>query len=169
MNRRRSILVGSAAAALALLSVAGCGSSSKQSSRPTRTKSGQDATVGVAGTQLGSILVDSRGRTLYLFRRDTGTTSTCAGACAVDWPPLTVRGNPTTGTGANASIVSTSPRGDGASQVTYHSHPLYLFIGDRNPGDTNGQGVNAFGGLWFAVSPAGAQVSGTAPNPNGGY
>jgi predicted lipoprotein with Yx(FWY)xxD motif len=65
-------------------------------------------------------------------------------------------------------MVATSARSDGRQQVTYGGHPLYLFAGDKKPGDTSGEGFTAFGGSWFAVSPAGNEVSGPAPNPGGG-
>src|SRR3954452_17219151 len=151
----------SAAAALPLvaLAVAGCGGSSNSSpSAPTPRGS---ATVDVANSGLGKILVDSQGRTLYLFKKDSGTKSTCFGACATNWPPARVTSQPTVGNGLTASKAATTKRSDGKPEVTYNGHPLYLFAGDQNPGDTSGQGVNAFGGSWFAVSPAGAQVSGS--------
>ena len=126
------------------------------------------ATVGVANTGLGNILVNSAGRTLYMFGKDTGTQSTCTGACAQNWPPLLATGTPTVGSGATASMLGTTTRSDGGRQVTYNGHPLYLFVGDKKPGDTNGQGLTAFGGSWFALSAAGNQVSGQASNSGGG-
>jgi predicted lipoprotein with Yx(FWY)xxD motif len=125
--------------------------------------------LGVANnSKLGNILVDSQGRTLYLFQKDSGTTSSCTGACAAAWPPLRVNGQPSVGSGANASMVGTTTRSDGNPQVTYNGHPLYLYAGDQEPGDTNGQGLTAFGGGWCAVSPAGNQVSGQGSNSGGG-
>src|SRR5207237_10309925 len=117
------------------------------------------ATIDVANSGLGKILVDSQGRTVYLFGKDSGTTSECTGACASNWPPVTVNGTPTAGSGAIASLVGTTTRSDGTTQVTYNGHPLYRFIKDTAPGNTNGEGLTAFGGSWFAVSPAGNQVS----------
>jgi predicted lipoprotein with Yx(FWY)xxD motif len=124
--------------------------------------------VGVGNTGLGNVLVNSAGMTLYMFAKDTGTQSTCTGACAQNWPPLLDNGKPTAGSGATASMLGTTTRSDGGSQVTYNGHPLYLFAGDNAPGDTNGQGLTAFGGSWFALSPAGNQVSGQASNSGGG-
>jgi predicted lipoprotein with Yx(FWY)xxD motif len=115
--------------------------------------------VRVADSSLGKILVNSQGRSLYLFKADAGTKSACTGACATAWPPLLAKGNPTAGSGANASLVGTTTRSDGRRQVTYNGHPLYLFIKDTKPGQTNGQGVIAFGGAWFGLSPAGNQIS----------
>jgi predicted lipoprotein with Yx(FWY)xxD motif len=163
MTRTRSItlLVGATALAVAALAAAGCGSSggSKASSpAPPKDASGQSSTVGVANEKVGKILVDSQGRTLYLFERDSGTKSACTGACAVEWPPLRATGKPTVG-GANASIVATSKRSDGKPQVTYNGHSLYLFSADQRAGDTNGQGVNAFGGLWYVLSSSGDEIT----------
>lgn len=122
-------------------------------------------------TSLGKILVNSRGRTLYLFRADKGDKSACSGPCAAAWPPLIAHGKPTIGTGLSPSLVATSKRADGTRQVTYTGHPLYLFSGDQNPGDVNGQGSTAFGASWFVVSPGGDAVSNPAPNgaPGSGY
>jgi predicted lipoprotein with Yx(FWY)xxD motif len=178
MNRIRSIplLTGAAVTALAALAVAGCGggggnSGGNAAAAAPRTTTGASATVGVAKTNLGRVLVDSKGRTLYLFKKDQGTKSTCFGECATDWPPLRVSGKPTVGSGAQASMVSTSARPDGPPQVTYNGHPLYRFEGDHKPGDTTGQGVNAFGAAWYALTPAGDQVSGNASSSggSGGY
>jgi predicted lipoprotein with Yx(FWY)xxD motif len=135
---------------------------SKTSTAPTKT-----ATVRVANSRLGRILVDSTGRTLYLFKADVGTKSACFGACATAWPPLRTGGKPAVRGGARAALIGTTKRSDGARQVTYNGHPLYLFIKDHKPGDVTGQGVIAFGGAWFAVSPAGKQIS-SRPSGSGG-
>ena len=171
MTRTRSttFLASATVAVVAASAVGGCGSNTSRSSALPKTATGQSATVGVANENLGNILVDSQGRTLYLFRSDSGTNSACTGACAIDWPPLRATDKPTVGGGAAASIVATSARSDGKPQVTYNGHPLYLFSGDQNPGDTNGEGVNAFGGLWYALSSAGNQIVGSAPNSGIGY
>jgi predicted lipoprotein with Yx(FWY)xxD motif len=163
-------LSGAAAVPLVALAVAGCGSSSSAATTPTipKTAHGKTATVGVSNSALGKILVDSQGRTLYLFKKDSGTKSACSGACATHWPPLRATGKPTLGSGLTASKVSTTKRSDGRAQVTYNGHPLYLFAGDQKPGDTTGQGVNAFGAGWFVLSPAGTQISASAPSSSGG-
>jgi predicted lipoprotein with Yx(FWY)xxD motif len=173
MTRRSTTLLASAAAlVLGTAAAAGCGGGGGKaggSSATPKTASGQSATIGVANESLGNVLVDARGRTLYLFQRDSGTKSTCSGACAIDWPPLTSTGKPTVGSGANRSLVATDARVDGTTQVTYNGHPVYVFSGDQKPGDTNGQGVNAFGGLWYALSPAGDPVTTQAPSSGFGY
>jgi predicted lipoprotein with Yx(FWY)xxD motif len=133
----------------------GSGGATSQQSTP-QTSSGK---IGTASTSLGTVLVDSQGRTLYLFKADRGTKSACSGACASAWPPLRVRGKPVVGGGASASKVGTTNRSDGSPQVTYENHPLYTYTGDSKPGDVNGQGLTAFGAAWFALSPSGNQAS----------
>ncbi|MFZ0178562.1 MAG: hypothetical protein WAL84_01650 [Candidatus Dormiibacterota bacterium] len=115
--------------------------------------------VKVAKSGLGSVLTDGKGRTVYLFTRDSGTTSSCSGGCISVWPPVTSPSTVQAGTGASAALLGTTSRGGGQMQVTYNGHPLYYYVGDTNPGDTNGEQLNQFGGLWYAVSPSGMQVS----------
>ena len=171
MTRTRSItfLASGAALLLVALAVAGCGSGgNSSSSAPPTTSSGHQATIGISDSGLGKILVNSQGRTLYLFGKDSGTTSACTGACAGNWPPLRASGKPTLGSGANASLVGTIMRSDGKPQVTYNGHPLYLFKGDQQVGDTNGEGVTAFGGTWYVLSSSGNQVVSQSPSSGGG-
>jgi predicted lipoprotein with Yx(FWY)xxD motif len=133
------------------------------------------AVVSTAKTSLGQIVVNSNGRTLYLFGKDSNGKSSCTGTCAVAWPPLITSGKPTSTGTAMASLLGTTKRADGRLQVTYNHHPLYTFIKDTKAGQTNGEGVNALGGIWDAVSPAGAKIAkaaATAPAPvtgGGGY
>jgi predicted lipoprotein with Yx(FWY)xxD motif len=175
MTRTRSIsfLAGATALVLAALAVAGCGSSGGSLADGSVTlptsANGQSATVGIADENLGKILVDSQGRTLYLFQRDSGSTSTCIGACATFWPPLRVKGKPAVGSGASGSLLATSSRPDGTKQVTYNGHPLYRYSGDQKPGDSKGEGLTAFGGSWFVLTPAGAAQVAAQPSNVGGY
>ena len=174
-NRPLALLVAAAAVALVALTVASCGGNDDNhpvaAAPPPKTPSGKAATIGVENSDLGKILVDSRGRTIYLFQQDSGTKSTCFGECANAWPPVRANGKPTVGSGLTASKVGTTARSDGKPQVTYNGHPLYLFDGDQNPGDTNGQGLSAFGAKWFVLSPAGDQITQQASSSggNGGY
>jgi len=115
--------------------------------------------VSTATTSLGRILVDSRGHTLYLFGKDRNGKSACSGACAVAWPPLIANGKPRAGAGTRASLLGTIKRADGRRQVTYNHHPLYTFIKDTKKGQTNGEGLTAFGGTWDALSASGAKVA----------
>ena len=89
-------------------------------------------------------------------------------ACASAWPPLLANGKPTAGTGLTASKLGTITRSGGNHQVTYNGHPLYLFIKDKKPGQTTGQGVTAFGAAWFALTPSGTQASAPASSSGGG-
>jgi predicted lipoprotein with Yx(FWY)xxD motif len=93
---------------------------------------------------------------LYDFVNDTPTTSNCVGACATSWPPLT--GTATAGTGVTGSMITTITRPDGTKQVAYNGHPLYYYRGDSAAGQTNGQGLNLNGGLWWLLTPAGAEL-----------
>jgi predicted lipoprotein with Yx(FWY)xxD motif len=120
------------------------------------TKTG--ATVALAKSEYGRILVDGKGLTLYDFVQDKGPTSTCYGACASLWPPLITKGRPIAGPGVRASLLGTTKRKDGKLEVTYNGHPLYYFVTDRKPGQTTGQGVDQFGAPWWVLSPAGKEI-----------
>jgi predicted lipoprotein with Yx(FWY)xxD motif len=177
-SRSITILAGATLVPLTALAVAACGGGTsataatqapkRAAARTTQPVARQAPTVLVASTHLGKILVNSRGRTLYLFKKDSGTKSACFGACATAWPPLRVSGKPTVGRGATASLLGTTRRSDGKRQVTYSGHPLYTFIMDKQSGDTHGEGFTAFGGRWFVLSPAGKQVSGRPSKPASG-
>jgi predicted lipoprotein with Yx(FWY)xxD motif len=139
----------------------------------THSTTGPTAKVAVANSGLGRILVDGHGHTLYLFAKDKRGRSSCAGQCAAFWPPLISSGKPRAAAGAKASLLGTTRRADGRLQVTYNHHPLYTFVKDTSKGQTNGEGVNAFGAEWDTLSTAGSQVektssSTTNPSP-GGY
>jgi predicted lipoprotein with Yx(FWY)xxD motif len=122
-------------------------------------------TLKVGKTALGRILVDGRGRTLYMFAADKGKTSVCYGKCAAFWPPLITGSRHVAATGLKASLLGTTTRKGGTLQVTYAGHPLYLFVKDSKAGQTTGQGVNAVGGLWWVVSPTGAVIKKKAAAP----
>jgi predicted lipoprotein with Yx(FWY)xxD motif len=160
------ILLGSALALPAVaLAIAGCGGGSSggtpaASVKPSTQHGG--TTVDVRSTGLGKILVDSQGRTLYLFEKDTGAKSTCFGACASAWPPLRTSGRPKAGKGVKASLLGTTARSDGNAEVTYNGHPLYYYAGDQQAGNTNGEGLTQFGAEWYVLSPSGNKVEGTA-------
>ena len=157
MTRSRPITLAAIAAAVALAALA---VRQRGDGRPSH-----ESTVGDRQgrtTDLGKILVDSRGRSLYMLSADSARKSTCFGACVGAWPPLRASHKPTVGRGLKASKVGTIKRSDGKSQVTYNGHPLYRFVNDKKPGDTNGQGITAFGGRWFVLSPAGKRVSASA-------
>ena len=178
MTRRNPLplLLAAAAMLLVALAVAGCGGGDNQataasgSSNTSNTGSGGSSTVAVSDAgSLGKILVDSQGRTVYLFEKDTGAMSTCSGACAQEWPPVAASAKPTAGDGLSASKLGTTKRSDGTTQVTYNGHPLYLYSGDQKSGDTAGQGLDFFGGKWYVVSPAGDHVTKSSGSSGGGY
>jgi len=120
-------------------------------------------TVNVSeSADFGPILVNGEGFSLYLFMQDTQNSgvSTCTDAdgCTIDWPPLVVDGEPVAGEGVDATMLGTITRDDGTVQATYNGWPLYLYFGDAAPGDTNGQGLDEFGGIWYLGSPAGEPI-----------
>ena len=155
MNRK--VIVGSSIAAVALatgIGVAAAGSGGGNGPAAAAPAS----PVGVTTTNLGEFLVDSQGRALYLFEKDTGTTSTCYSACAAIWPPLTTTAPPQAATGVVAAKLGTTTRTGGQSEVTYDGHPLYYYAADTRPGQTQGQDLNQFGGTWHLVAPAGTAI-----------
>jgi predicted lipoprotein with Yx(FWY)xxD motif len=161
MSTRRISLILAAALVVLALVVAGCGGSSGAyggTKSSGAAAAGGSSAVKLADSKLGKILVDSQGRTLYLFQADKGTSSACSGACATDWPPLTTKGKPSAGAGLSAAALGTTKRADGTSEVTYHGHPLYLYAGDSAPGQTNGQGSDDFGAEWDVLTAAGNKI-----------
>jgi predicted lipoprotein with Yx(FWY)xxD motif len=150
MNMKHaSIIVAGLAAALAVA----VGSVSAATHAP-----GRSATVGTAASPLGRILVDSGGRTLYLFEKDTKGHSTCSGACAGYWPPLLTTAEPSARGAVKQSLLGVTRRADGTRQVTYAGHPLYRFVQDTKRGQTNGQGLKLSGAEWYVLSPAGTKI-----------
>ena len=134
---------------------------------PKTEAAGNTATVvSTAKTSLGRILVNSRGRTLYLFLKDRNGKSACNGMCAKFWPPLIARGKVKAAADAKTSLIGRTRRADGRMQVTYNRHPVYTFVKDTKKGQTNGEGLLAFGAHWYAVSPAGKAVK---KSSGGGY
>jgi predicted lipoprotein with Yx(FWY)xxD motif len=165
MTRLFSLAALAVASALVL---AACGGSSTSSSsgsgstpshgaaKPsTSSSSGAASVVGTKTSSLGTFLVDGNGRALYLWDADHGSESTCSGACAQAWPPLTTTATPKASGAVKASLLGTTKRTDGSREVTYAGHPLYYFAGDTQPGQTTGQGSNGFGAPWWVVTPTG--------------
>jgi predicted lipoprotein with Yx(FWY)xxD motif len=120
------------------------------------------AEIAVTSSDLGDILVDGEGMTLYVFDNDTDENSTCYDDCEANWPPLT--GEVTAGDGVDQSLLGTSEREDGTTQVTYAGKPLYYFAGDQAAGDTNGQAV---GDIWWVVGPDGEKIQDAAASGSG--
>lgn len=141
----------------------GSGSGSGSAGAGTTVAAANNSSVGT------TILVDGKGRTLYLFAKDTGTSSTCYGPCASAWPPLLTTGKAKAGTGVTASLLGTTTRKDGKTQVTYHGHPLYYYAADTKAGQAYGQGLPQYGAKWYVVSPAGQAVKSGGGSSGGGY
>ena len=160
--RPRRFLVLAALAALAA-ALAACGGASAYGGSTNAVAGAsvarKGAVVKLRKTTFGKVLVDARGRTLYLYTPDTKNTSACYGQCASFWPPLLSSGKPRAARGLKASLLGTTVRKDGKHQVTYAGHPLYLFANDAKPGQVNGQGVQ---GVWWVVNAAGRKVTRTA-------
>jgi predicted lipoprotein with Yx(FWY)xxD motif len=119
-------------------------------------------------TKYGQVLVDAQGRTVYLFEKDSGMSSSCSGSCTSYWPPVPVTGQPRASGHAVASSVGVITRSGGHEQLTYAGHPLYYYVGDNKAGQTNGQGSDQFGGKWYVLNPAGAAVTTMVGTRQGG-
>jgi predicted lipoprotein with Yx(FWY)xxD motif len=169
-NRRLRMLLVLPTAAAAAAVVAACSSSGTPSG--TSSSGGSSAHVAAAAAglktvQVGgvTVLTNAKGLTLYSFAPDTSTTSKCNGTCAQNWPPV----KPATASGVKGAF-ATIKRSDGSAQLTFHGHPLYTFVGDKSPGQANGNGINAFGGLWHeAPASGGAAPASNSSSGGGGY
>jgi predicted lipoprotein with Yx(FWY)xxD motif len=161
------------------VTVAGCGSSSNTTPAPASSSAASSSSgasgayggapapapaasaataVDLGTSKLGKMLVDGKGRTLYLFLADTGTSSTCSSACAAAWPPLITKQKPVAGSGVTASLLGTTKRSDGTLEVTYGGHPLYYYAGDSGSGQTTGQALTQFGAPWYVVASSGKAI-----------
>ena len=153
---RNRITVPLIAVGIAALASACGGSGSGGNNASVGTNSGGGSTTAASMTSFhsgpdGKFATDASGRTLYIFSADTGTTSKCSGACSAVWPAYM----------------------QGGKQVDFKGHPLYYFKGDTAPGDTKGEGINNFGGLWTMVSPDGTALTmsskpSSSPSSSGG-
>lgn len=172
--------------AVAGLAVAGCGSNSGSSSGKTEasgypstgattsksavapsasssaaSSAGGGTAITTERTKLGTILAAGpKHLTVYLFVADTGSSSTCSGACAQVWPPVTTSGSPKAEGEAMAANLGTTTRSDGTKQVTYKGHPLYWYVSDSQAGETTGQGSTSYGAPWYVLSPSGSEITG---------
>jgi predicted lipoprotein with Yx(FWY)xxD motif len=155
--------------------VAACGGSNSSSGAvtnnhtPASAATGGAVSVGTAAGSDGTYLVGGSGRALYLWDADGQNKSACAGACAINWPPLTTKSAPAASSGVAMSQLGTITRSGGTKQVTYDGHPLYYFAGDTSKGSLTGQGSNDFGAKWWLVAPSGAAITKSAgsANPSG--
>lgn len=127
------------------------------------TAAADGTAVALAETELGEVLVDDDGMTLYLFEADEPGTSNCEGECAENWPPLVTGDEPVAGDGVDEALLDTLERDDGEEQITYDGWPLYGFVGDQEPGDVTGQGVED---VWWVLDADGAAIRDGAPDPD---
>ena len=157
------------AAALALLALAGCGSSSygggsknatSSSAASSSATAASGADLSAASSDLGRIVVDSTGRTVYVFDKDTpgSGASACTAACLTKWPPVKATSDEVTVHDVTGKV-GVITRDDGTKQLTLGGMPLYLYSGDSHAGDVTGQAV---GNVWWVVSPAGTKIAGAA-------
>jgi len=162
MERTGLRLAGCAALAAAVAVLAGCGGSTMPKSGVAGARHvAKSATVTTRKVRrLGVILVNSRGRTLYMFVPDHRTKVTCKGKCAIAWPPLKIKKGqrPTAGGAARKKLLGTDRNPSGGRVVTYNRWPLYTYIADTKPGQTNGQAIKLNGGLWYVLSPSGKVI-----------
>ena len=168
MKRKITLFIAAAALTGAVLVSAALGAVNSASS----PRASKGAIVALGKTALGNVLVDARGRTLYLFEKDAHGRSACYGTCAAYWPPLVSAAKPRPGIGVRASLLGVTKRKDGKRQVTYAGHPLYTYVGDTKAGMTSGEGLTDFGGTWDAVAATGRSVESTSSDsngPDGGY
>jgi predicted lipoprotein with Yx(FWY)xxD motif len=164
-NRLRMLWALPAVAAAAAV-LAACGSSATSSAGGGSTSTGSPvaATAGSLKTATiggAAVLTDARGFAVYSFAPDTMTKSDCDGACAAAWPP--VKGPVTAGAGLTGTL-GTIKRSDGSAQATYDGHPLYTFVKDTGPGTDTGNGLDAFGGLWHALTASGSAAPASTPS-----
>ena len=150
-----ALALGACAADDAATTTTGAATTTAAAETTTSMAEAAAGSVVLASTDLGDILADSEGRTLYLFNPDAQGDSTCYDDCAEAWPAFVEEGS--AGEGVDASLLGTTTRTDGAVQVTYNGWPLYYFAGDVAPGDTNGQALND---VWWVVDAAGNAVTG---------
>jgi predicted lipoprotein with Yx(FWY)xxD motif len=172
-NGVRNAAAAATAVVLLLLSSAcgggdgGGGGASKSPSEHAES-SAKAKTVTARSGDLGKILADGQGKTLYLFEKDKSAESTCSGGCAEAWPPMVVKGKPVAGSGGvQKGLLGTSKRSDGKTQVTYKGHPVYYYQADQKAGQTNGQGLDQFGAKWYALAGDGTAVK-KKPKDGGG-
>jgi len=157
--------------AVVLLTAAACGSYGGDDDAATTPSDAAtpDGVLSTAGSDLGEIVVDAEGRTVYVFDRYTAGSgsSACEGTCLDNWPAVTADDGSPDVSGVSGEV-GTIERDDGTRQVTLDGMPLYTYAGDADPGDVTGQGVQ---GVWWVVSPDGAKLTAapSEPAPVPGY
>ena len=150
---------------------AGYGSTSSSSTPPETTQSAQGAagqTVHTGKTDVGTVLVDAEGKTLYAFAADSPGKSNCTDTCLQYWPAAKASGTVSHSSDVTAKL-ATIKRSDGTTQLTVNGWPVYTYAADSGPGQATGQGSNLSGGRWWVVAPSGTQIKSTAGGAGGGY
>jgi predicted lipoprotein with Yx(FWY)xxD motif len=172
--RKKALIAGSAV--VAGMCLAGCGGGSNEPAAST-SSSGSSAnpatkfsTAGVSG--LGSVLVDGKGRTVYILTSGAHTNVPCtdSSGCTEQWPDLPLPDGVSAakaGTGVKASLLGTKKLGDGETYPTYNDWLIYEYSGDSGPGQANGQGITSFGGTWYVLDASGNPVT-SSPGGSGG-
>lgn len=153
--------------AAAALTAAACSSASTGSGAAGTSASSSGTALKTTTISGATVLTNAKGFTVYWFDPDTATKSNCNGGCAKVWPP--VNGPVTAGAGVTGTL-GTITRSDGTVQATYNGHPLYTYTADTAPGQANGNGLNASGGVWHEVTASGAPAPAPATTTtHGGY
>lgn len=154
----------------AILTVTACGSGGQSTTTSKSTYGSESGSGSESGagpvvsakslSGLGTVLVGSDGKTLYVFAPDKKSKVTCTGSCASVWPPLKVEaGEEAEASGeVKASLLGADPDPEGGEVVTYAGWPLYGYVADTSPGSATGQAVNLNGGYWYVITPAGKVI-----------
>jgi predicted lipoprotein with Yx(FWY)xxD motif len=163
-----------------VLLAAGCGSSKTNTGTPPgaakssggasgSSSAGGSSTISTATIKgLGTVLVNSQGKTLYVFKPDAAKKVTCTGSCAAVWPPVKLTGAKATASGdVKGSLLSSDPNPSGGKVVTYNGWPLYTYVTDSGAGSARGQALNLNGGLWYVMGPDGKPITKSAPSQTG--
>jgi predicted lipoprotein with Yx(FWY)xxD motif len=143
---------------------ASSGSSSSASAPSGGGGSASGAALEVRSTSLGKVLVDGRGRTVYMLTADSAGHSTCNASCLAYWPPVSPSGQVPQKLPGISATIGTAKLPSGGQTLTAGGWPLYTFVKDTEAGDVYGQGITNFGGTWYVVSPAGHPVKMKAPS-----
>jgi predicted lipoprotein with Yx(FWY)xxD motif len=170
MRNRWWVVPGIAAAAVVLAACGSNGSTAGSStSNPNAAANAAVASVAIKtmSTSKGTVLVNPAGLTLYWFAMDTPTQSNCNGSCASYWKPVLGTAAAAAGTTLPHGF-GTIKRSNGQTQVTYDGHPLYTYTGDTTAGEINGNGLNASGGMWWAITPSGTALASASSSSSSG-
>lgn len=170
---RYRIAVAVATAVIPLIALTGCmggssgaggsaGAGQSSSAAPSAGNAAASTGLATAGSSLGTIVVNDKGMTVYVYDNDTANSgkSSCTGVCITTWPAVTTTSATPMVSGVTGKV-GTIPAANGTKQITLNGHPLYTYVGDSAKGDVKGQGLQ---GVWWVVSPSGSKITG-----NGGY